>query len=292
MDQDFLEPGDYELMKRMRLSVRRPIAGFATGEQRSPVKGGGIEFADYREYIPGDDIRQVDWSVFLRFRKLLVKLCAEEKELTLMTIIDSTRSMNFGNPDKLGTAKRIAAIISGIALENGNRAGVAVLGPRLREPVRPERNRVALSSLLRAIGSIEPLASAEPVACLREFADRYGGKCVAVLVSDLLYPEWREVVGALASSRCESHVVQVLAPEELDPALSGEVTLVDLEDSSEVSLHLDVDTSRRYVETLDAFLLEAERLCRTRGLGYSLVATGTPMTRVFHRDLVAGGLLC
>jgi uncharacterized protein (DUF58 family) len=209
-----------------------------------------------------------------------------------MAVIDATRSMNYGNPDKLKAAKRIAAILSGIALENGNRAGIAVLGPRLREPVRPERDRIALSSLIRAIGAIEPVGAAAPVACLREFAARYGGKCVAVLISDLLYPEWRDVLGALAASRCESYVVQVLSPSELDPALVGEVTLVDLEDSSEVSLHLDLDTSRRYIEAIDAFLAEVEKLCRSRGLGYSLVATGTPMTRVFHRDLVSAGLLC
>jgi uncharacterized protein (DUF58 family) len=288
----FFEPGDYELVKQMKLAVKRKVAGLATGEQRSPVKGGGIEFADYREYIPGDDVRQVDWSVFLRFRKLVVKLCAEEKELTLMVILDSSRSMNFGAPDKFRIAKRIGGILAGIAIQNGNRAGIVSLGKKLHEAVRPERNRVALTSLVRSLGALDPVEFADPSACVREFAARYGGKCVAVFLSDLLFPQWEDVIGVLAASRCESYVVQILDRTELDPPRLGELTLVDIEDGSEVPLHIDRETTRRYLKELDGFLFGVERLCKSRGIGYSLVPTDTALAGVFHQDLIRGGLLC
>ena len=123
------------------------LSGFAAGEQRSPATGGGIEFADYREYVPGDDVRLLDWSVYLRSRKLLVKLCAEEKELTLVAIVDMSRSMDFGSPTKLELAKRIASVLAGIALRGGNRAGVAALGASLLEPMRPERRKLTMAGI-------------------------------------------------------------------------------------------------------------------------------------------------
>ena len=106
MEKRLLDAQDYQLIQQLSIAAKRRIAGLATGEQRSPHYGGGIEFADYRDYQAGDDIRQIDWSVFLRLRRLLVKLCAQEKELTLMILIDISRSMRFGKPDKLWMAAR------------------------------------------------------------------------------------------------------------------------------------------------------------------------------------------
>ncbi len=204
--------GDYALAKGLSIRARRRLSGFAAGEQRSPATGGGIEFADYREYIPGDDVRLLDWSVYLRSRKLLVKLCAEEKELTLVTLVDVSRSMDYGGPSKLELAKRIASVLAGIALRGGNRAGVSALGASLLEPVRPERKKLTMAGIARTAHSLESVPRSAPEACLRQFAARYGRKCIAVLVSDLLFPEWPRSLDAIASSGCETHVVQVLAP--------------------------------------------------------------------------------
>ena len=102
--QKLLNPKELELTRQLSIHARRKTAGIVTGEQRSLARGSGIEFADYREYQAGDDIRQIDWSVFLRMRRLLVKLSAEEKELTLMIIMDTSKSMSFGSPDKLESA--------------------------------------------------------------------------------------------------------------------------------------------------------------------------------------------
>ena len=129
--EKILDAKDLELIRQLSINAKRRIVGLATGEQRSLVRGSGIEFADYREYQPGDDIRQVDWAVFLRLRRLLVKLCAEEKELTLMIFLDTSRSMCFGQPEKFVQARKIAAILAGIALYEGNRAGILTMGRNL-----------------------------------------------------------------------------------------------------------------------------------------------------------------
>src|SRR6185369_9119751 len=138
---------DLDLIRRLDLLARRRLAGQATGEQRSPALGGGIEFADYREYVPGDDVRLVDWTVFLRFRRLLIKLCAEERELTLSLLVDHSRSMDYGHPSKLNLAKRMAAILGGIALASGNRAEILGWGDGLTEVTAPLRGERSLSIL-------------------------------------------------------------------------------------------------------------------------------------------------
>lgn len=287
-----LEPADLELIRRLTLTVRRRSAGQATGEQRSPALGGGIEFADYREYTAGDDIRQVDWSVFLRFRKLLVKLCAEEKELTLILLIDSSRSMAYGEPDKLRQAQRMAAILGGIALSTGNRAGVLAWGDDLKEVAAPLRGQRSVPVLADRIRRLEASAVGRPLICARQFAGRFGGRCLAVLLTDLLHADWPVALSGLAAAGAETHVLQILAPQEWDPPQRGEVTLVDQESGAEAALLLDTPLLERYAAERTAWLTQVEAQCHAAGMGYALVRSDTPLPRVFLDDLKRSGLVC
>jgi uncharacterized protein (DUF58 family) len=287
-----LSSADYELVKALSLGTRRRVSGFAAGEQRSPARGGGIEFADYREYMPGDDVRLVDWAVYLRLRKLLVRLCAEEKELTLALVLDASRSMDSGSPGKLMSARRVSAILAGIALRNGNRVGVCALGGELSETLKPERSRVGLEEAEAALSRIRAEDSFLPVAGMRRFASRYGGKCVAVLLSDFLYPEWRDVLSSLAASGSESYAVQILSPEELDPGLSGEITLVDSENDEEVPLVIGAGTARDYASAARSFMDSVARRARELGIGWASMGSDEPMERFFRRDLAGSGIVC
>lgn len=287
-----LEPADLELIRRLTLSVKRRAAGQATGEQRSPALGGGIEFADYREYTPGDDVRQVDWAVFLRFRKLLVKLCAEEKELTLVLLVDQSRSMAYGEAEKFRQAQRLAAVLGGIALASGNRAGVLSWGAELREVTSPLRGQRSVPLLADRIRRMEPRDEGRPLTCLRQFAARYGRRCLAVLLTDLLHPDWSATLSGLVASGGEAHVLHILAPEELDPSHRGEVTLVDQESGDEAALHIDGPLLDRYRAETTSWLAQVGGQCRTGGLGYALVRSDTPLPRVFLDDLKKAGLVC
>lgn len=290
--ETLLEPADLELIRRLSLSVKRRAAGQATGEQRSPALGGGIEFADYREYVPGDDVRQVDWAVFLRFRKLLVKLCAEEKELTLVLLVDQSRSMAYGNAEKFRQAQRIAAILGGIALTSGNRAGVLSWGSDLREVTSPMRGQRAVPLLADRIRRMVPGDEGRPLDCVRRFAAQYGRRCLAVLLSDLLHPDWSATLGGLTAAGCEAHVLHILADEELDPPHRGEVTLIDQETGREAPLHLDAPLLDRYRDEARRWVAQVGAQCRTGGLGYALVPSGVPLPRLFLDDLKKAGLVC
>lgn len=287
-----LEPAELELIRRLTLSVKRRAAGQATGEQRSPALGGGIEFADYREYAPGDDVRQVDWSVFLRFRKLLIKLCAEEKELTLVLLLDHSQSMAYGQAGKYRQAQRMAAILGGIALASGNRAAVLAWGADLKEIATPLRGQRSVPLLADRIRRLEAGGPGNPLACVRQFASRYGRRCLAVLLTDLLHPDWSPVLAGLTASGGEAHVLHILAPEELEPPQRGEVTLVDQETSAEAALHLDGPLVDRYQAELRQWLGLVGTQCRASGLGYALVRSDAALPRVFLEDLKKAGLVC
>ncbi len=292
MEEALLGPGDYELIKSLSIRARRRIAGFSSGEQRSPALGGGIEFADYREYSGGDDVRQVDWPVFLRFRKLLVKLCAEEKELTLMVLLDLSGSMSYGGPEKARTAKRLACVLAGIAAGGGNRYGLASCGDDLREVLKPGLTRLPLAGMVREVARMPVGGSASPSGGMRRFAARYGRRCLAVFITDLLYPDWGRTLAGLAASGCEAHLIHVLSPDEIDPPQRGELTLVDMEDDSEIPLHADASLLGRYRREMASLMAKQREQCAGLGIDYTRVLCDASLERVFRQDLRQGGLVC
>lgn len=286
-----LDGTDHRLIQRLRLAAKRRITGQVAGEQRSPALGGGIEFADYRPYLPGDDVRQVDWMVFLRLRKLMVKLGAEERELTLVPILDTSLSMQFGDPDKFRAAKKICAILVGIALETGNRAAILGMGRNLDELIPSTRDARSLSWIAQSLDRVPATNLVDYRACMRRFAGRWGGRCLAVWVSDLLFEGWEEVVSTLAASGSEAHVVQIFAPCEADPGQQGELTFVDRETDAEVPLHLDAPMLAAYRAEFAAHGDSVARHCSRLGLGHARVSSAEPLNRIFHHDLRKAGIV-
>lgn len=292
MAERLLEPEDFQLMKELSLVTKKRVTGLLIGEQRSPIQSGGIEFADYRVYQPGDDVRRIDWAVFLRLRRLLVKLCAEEKEFTLMILLDLSKSMQFGAVKKLWIAKKIAAVLAGIAINDGNRAGVLTISSDLQELVSPARGRASLTDVITKIAQAEPVEEFDPLTAVRHFAAHYGRKCMFVFISDLLFPEWEQVIRGLGASGSEGFIIQILAREELEPPYMGEVTLADLEDAGDVPLHVSKEIAGWYLGELNTFLNEVRAACHRRGLGNVLVSSDLSLARSFHTYLKQEGLLC
>lgn len=290
--EPLLSAEDLQLIDTFNLAAKRKVAGLITGEQRSPARGNGIEFADYRPYLPGDDIRRIDWMVFLRLRRLMVRLCAEEKELTLIIVIDISRSMGFGKPQKFRTALRMAAVLSGIALRSGDRVGILTMGNRLHEVLLPGQVHTSTADICQRLLKVQIEEKINPLACVRQFSVRYGKRSMVLLLSDLLYPEWTETIQGLAVSGCEGHIIQILSSEEMAPEYLGEVTLEDAEGFGEISLHIGEEEKIKYQQELTEFLKGTRQTSHRYGLGHALMVTSTPMTRVFHTALRREGVLC
>ena len=241
-------------LERLLLLMRSPVRGGLKGGRRSVKRGQSVEFADYRDYSLGDDLRQLDWNVYARLERLFVKLFVEEEDVTITFLVDASASMATGRPPKLLFAQRAAAALGYIGLASEDRVAVTVLGgrtarrqPALRGSGRVFRLLADLSAVKAADGVTDLLVAA------RHAAAQVHGRGVLVLISDLLDPAADRVIRELAATGSELIVLHVLSPDELDPQLDGDVRLVDAETGEGVDVTIDVATVDAYRSRLAAW---------------------------------------
>jgi uncharacterized protein (DUF58 family) len=292
------------LRKLERLSVmsRRAMAGQLQGERRSTKRGQSVEFADFRPYSPGDDIRRIDWNAYARLERFFLKLFVEEEDLTVHILVDASRSMDWGAPNKLEYALRAAGALGYIALAGLDRVTVTVLGMEERKngrreyfaPHRGKQSANALFSFLQSFLPIEQpsslpatLSSNHPAFQLRDYAARATSPGPLILISDLFESPTNQSsipnlpinqsLNALASKGFEITLLHTLAPDEANPALSGDLKLLDSERGAEVEITADFDLLQRYRRGLADWQNELRRFCGARGMHYAPVETTLPL---------------
>jgi uncharacterized protein (DUF58 family) len=276
--EPLLESAFLKKLDRLALVTKRPMAGDIQGERRSPRRGASVEFADFRPYTPGDDIRQIDWNLYARAERFYLKLFVAEEELTVHLLVDNSASMDWGAPNKLRYAKQIAGAFGYITLANLDRVTVTAFGagPNVGQlpGVRGKRGAVPLFSFLQRLeaGKGGDLAKT----CHRYIQSaRTAGPLL--LCSDLLDAGWKDALSALSSRPFEITVMHVLAPQELEPELDGDFKLVDAEGGAAVEISADLDLLRRYREHLAGWRAEIESFCAGRGITYLPVDTSIPV---------------
>lgn len=263
-------------LERLSLMSRRVFRGSVKGERRSPRRGHSVEFCDYRAYGVGDDLRYVDWNIYGRLDRLHVKLFVDEEDLRLHLLLDASSSMDFGSPTKLAYGARLAAALGFIGLVNMERVGVGVLRERVAEGWPPARGRNQVVGLFDFLGRVQPAGGTSLTEGLANYALRAREPGLAVVISDLMDPAGFEAgVRALLERRFDVHLVHVLAPEEMNPELAGDLRLVDSETGEARELSVDGDAIRAYRERLRRFLERVEAFSRTQEIGYHRVTADT-----------------
>jgi uncharacterized protein (DUF58 family) len=234
-------------LERLLLLMRSPARGGLKGGRRSVKRGQSVEFADYRDYSMGDDLRQLDWNVYARLERLFVKLFVEEEDVTVTLLIDASASMATGTPDKLLFAKRAAAALGYIGLASEDRVAVTVLAGRTARRRAAMRGSGRVFRLLADLSAVTVAdGPTDLVAAARHAAAQLNGRGVIVLLSDLLDPSADKVIRELAATGSELVVLHVLSPDELDPALEGDLRLVDTETGEGVDITMDLATLDAY----------------------------------------------
>jgi uncharacterized protein (DUF58 family) len=273
-------------LERLQLIMRAPVRGGLKGGRRSVKRGQSVEFADFRDYALGDDLRQLDWTVLARLEKLFVKLYVEEEDITIHFLLDASASMVAGTPPKLQFAKRAAAALGYIGLASADRVAVTALAARagrrqvaLRGSGRVFRLLAALSGIAAADGPTDLPASA------RHAAAQLSGRGVIVLLSDLLDPGADRVIRELAATGSELIVLHVLSPEELDPMLEGDVRLVDVESGEGIDVTIDLATIDDYKARLAAWQEGFADLAAKRNATYVPISTDLPLTDLVFAEL-------
>ena len=273
-------------LERLAILVKRPIRGGLKGGRRSVKRGQSVEFADYRDYSLGDDLRQLDWNVYARLEKLFVKLFIEEEDLSVTFLVDASASMAHGEPDKLVFAKRATAALGYIALASEDRVTVSALSGRVarrRSALRGSGRAFRLLADLSAIGVSD--GPTDLVAACRHAAAQLTGRGVVVLVSDLLDPAADRALRDLAGTGADLIVLHVLASDEVEPTVAGDLRLVDAETGATVDVTLDLAARERYTARVNAWRDELAALAAKRRIAYVPLTSDQPLTDLIFAEL-------
>src|SRR5712691_12224435 len=226
-----LDPKFLAQLEQLELVSRKIFLGRMKGERRSKRKGQSVEFADFRNYVIGDDLRFLDWNLYARLDKLFLRLFFEEEDLHFYILLDNSLSMDFGNPTKLHYARQIAAALGFIGLVNLDRVVIEVFNNRLTQSMPAARGRRSLWRLFDFLGKLEPAGPSDLSQALRTFSLKCSGKGIVVLLSDLMDKGgYEEALRYLVARQMDIYVIQVLCQEEIEPEIVGDLKLTDVED--------------------------------------------------------------
>lgn len=287
-----LSPSLLAQLEKLELVTRRIFRGRMKGERRSKRKGQSVEFADFRNYVPGDDLRFIDWNTYARLDRLFLKMFLEEEDLHFYALIDASQSMDFGEPTKLYYAKQLAAALGFIGLVRADRIRIESIGQSLRSPAPIFRGRKSLWRMVSHLEAIEPGQNVSLAEGVKNFCLRNPGKGVLVLITDLMDKHGYEpAMRYLVSREMDVYVIQILSQEEIDPDVKGDLRLVDCEDADVAEVTISAPLIARYKQTLNAFVEGAKTFCTRRGMNYLLARNDVPVDQLVSSYLRKRGLV-
>ncbi len=287
-----LDPTLLKKLDAMSVQARRAFTGSSKGEKRSTKRGSSVEFADFRAYNYGDDLRRIDWNAYARFEKLYLKMFLEEEDLDITILMDASLSMGFGEPSKLRAATQIAGALGYIGLSNYDRVGAATFDATLRSQFPPGRGKSAIGGLFRFLENQNAAGKADLTVSMRRLALQARRSGIAIVLSDFLLPEGYEAgLKTLVARGFEVTAIQILARDELEPTLTGDLKLVDAEDGSIKEVSVTAGLLRAYKQNLDVYTNNLRAFCLRYGMNYLLVGSDTPVETVVSRMLRGAGLV-
>ncbi|QGJ71684.1 VWFA domain-containing protein [Planctomycetales bacterium 10988] len=287
-----LAPEFLARLEQMELVSRKVLRGRLKGERRSKRRGQSVEFADFRNYVKGDDLRFIDWNLYARLDKLFLKLFLEEEDLHFYTLIDTSRSMDFGEPTKLQYAKQIAAALGFIGLTQSDRVVIETMNQSVTRRSPALRGRASLWRMLDYLQNLEPDGSTDLTTGIKRFCLRHPGPGIVVVISDFMDKNgFEEALRYLVAQRMDAYVIQLLSPEELEPALQGDLKLVDCEDGDIAEITASSALYERYRRTLANFVESLRTFCMKRGMVHLMARTDQPFEQIITQYLRQRGLV-
>jgi len=287
LDAEFLHR-----LERLAIVARRVQLGHTKGERKSRRKGQSVEFADYRDYAQGDDLRFVDWNIFGRLDSLYLKLFQEQEDMTVHLLIDASRSMSFGKPSKIEFAIKLAAAIGYIGLVGYDRVSVEAFSETGVYNLRPIRGKASARKLFSFLESVAAEGGTQLEQSCRSYLLRNRSKGVAVLMSDLLDTSgFESALRRLSQARCDLYAVHVLSRDEIDPKVTGDLKLLDSETNEHAEISMSPSLLKRYKKNVSGFCEAVRLFCMARDIGYILAPSDTPFDELTLDILRTGGMV-
>ena len=305
MDTELFDKEFLRKLESLAFISRRLYRGQARGAHTSVRRGTSLDFADFRTYQPGDDFRTIDWGIYGRLDKLVVRLYAEEEDLTVHLLVDASASMSFGSPPKIDYARRLAAALGYVGIGSLDRVGVTTFGAGLGSgpaaALAPRRGRAQLFHLLEYLSALKPAGRTDIARSLEEYARRSRSPGLAIVISDLLDdPEsasggalegYKRGMQALLFHDFEVVLVHVLDREEIGPGEQGALRLTDMETGQTLPLYVDRQLLAAYRAKVTGFFGQVESFCMGNRIEYLRAATLVPFEDVVLRYLRQGAHL-
>ena len=287
MDKNFLRKLD-----RLLISTRRLVKGSGGGMRRSSAKGSSIEFSDYREYTAGDDFRHIDWNAYARFDRLFIKLFMEEQETMVTVFVDTSKSMDFGEPSKATLAKELGVVFSYIALSGLDRVTIATIRDRDVEKSDIFVGKQNFFKTYDYIDTIEFSGETYISQAIKgaHFLSSKGG--ISIVISDLFSKDgYREGLDYLLYKNQDVILLNILSPQEVDPALDGSIQLIDSEDGSKFNIIANSAIMKSYRENVQKFIEDNREFCHRRGIYYIPIVSDMGIERIVFDELMGQNLL-
>lgn len=278
-------------LEQFQLLARRRAKSSAKGERRSRARGQSVEFADYRNYVAGDDLRYLDWNLYGRLDRLFLKLYEEERELPVSIFLDASESMNFGTPRKIDFAKQIAAAIGYVGLCGFDRVSVQIFpdAPEeaaVRGALRAVRGRKSSLTYFQNLNQVQAKGAAEFNESLRRGAMQSRMAGAAIVLSDFLDPAGYEAgLSALVGRGFQVNAVQILAPEEMAPPDYGDLKLIDSETGTIQEVTFGKYRLASYQQTVRNYCQRLKEFCAARGVSFFTTLSDASLEKLLLKQL-------
>ena len=296
MKGSYLSDAFFSRLETMSLNLKTSLSGYFGGKHLVNTYGQTVEFADFREYQLGDDIRRIDWNLYSRFEKYFLKLFTDERQMQVQIFLDCSASMGKDNVKKANFAVATAASMGFLAVNNMDKLNFQIMKGGKAE--NPFGNIVGKTAFFRSIGALESIEFSGDVdvdACVTKCPDTGTNNGITIIISDFLTDDnWKKAVDYLCYKRRQVMLVQILSPEEVGPGYDGRVNLIDSEsediaDTRNMKIRITRAMQQAYEEAFNDFLADISNYCKKRSVDYiSIVSDGAVETALFGELLKAG----
>lgn len=286
-DDEFLKKLEY-----LSILSKRLFAGQFKAERRAMRRGTGLEFADYRQYVAGDDFRHLDWKAYLRLNRLILRLFEEEEDLPIYLFVDSSQSMTYGEPRKFDYARRVAAALCYIGLANLDRVHVIAYSDKVKAELPPQRGKGRIFRVFKFLEEIEAAGQTNARESFKTYCTETRRRGLAVVISDFFDTSGFEIgLDILRHFKHDIFVLNIASHEEVDPALKGELVLVDCENNVSREITVTPSLLASYKAEYSRFCTDIESYCSKYQLGYVRTVTDFPFEELVLKVFRQGRFL-
>ena len=279
-------------LETLAIVSRRVFAGRLKAERRSSKRGSGVEFADHREYTAGDDFRFVDWNVYQRLGKLLVRLYEEEEDLSVYFLIDCSSSMGFGDGRKFDQARRLAAALAYVGLAKLDRVTIVALQADGSSRMPTTRGKGQVFKVFDFLRGLQPEGETDLGARVTQFVAAHKRRGLAVLISDLYDPQgFENGINVLRYNKFEPYVIHIVDPTEAIPRLQGDVQIRDCETGASREVTVPDGLLRRLAQAMRDYHQEIDRFCARSQVTYFPADVNTSFDELVLNVFRHGGFL-